>query len=49
MNFDIRNNVLNLTVRQETMKNLSGNRHDGYRYGRFWYYTPNHTLDDPTN
>lgn len=49
MNFDIVNHVFNLTVRQQTIKNLSGDKHDGYKYGRFWYYTPNHTLDDPQN
>lgn len=23
--------------------------HDGNQYGRFWYYTPNRTVDDPEN
>jgi hypothetical protein len=41
--------VLNLTIRQHTIKNLSEDRHDGYQYGRFWYYTPNHDVDDPSN
>ena len=49
MNFDIRSNTFNLTSRQHTMKNLSGDRHDGYQYGRFWYYTPNKTLEDKEN
>ena len=49
MNLDIHNNMINLTIRQHTNKNLSGARHDGHQYGRFWYYTPNHTLDDPSN
>ena len=49
MNFDIRSSKLNITVRQHTLRNMSGDRHDGYQYGRFWYYTPNHLLDDPKN
>jgi hypothetical protein len=36
-------------VRQETIKNMSSQVHDGYKYGRFWFYTPNRTLDDPAN
>ena len=38
-----------MTVRQHTIKNQSSLTHDGYQYARFWYYTPNHTLDDPAN
>ena len=49
MNFNIRTNTFNLTARQQTIRNSSGARHDGYQYGRFWYYTPNHTLEDPEN
>jgi hypothetical protein len=28
---------------------MSDTRHDGYTYARFWYYTPNKSLDDPSN
>lgn len=49
MNFDINNHVFKLSVRQETIKNMSDSRHDGYKYGRFWYYTPNYTLDHAEN
>lgn len=49
MNFDVSNNVLNISVRQYTAANLSDLRHDGYKYSRFWYYTPNRSLDDPEN
>ncbi len=49
MNLDIVSSMLNMTVRQHTVKNRSSLTHDGYQYGRFWYYTPNHTLDDPAN
>ena len=46
---DIASNTFNMSVRQRTLKSMSGLRHDGYQYGRFWYFTPNHTLDDPQN
>ena len=46
---DIVSNGLNMTVRQHTIKNKSSLTHDGYQYARFWYFTPNHTLDDPAN
>jgi hypothetical protein len=49
MNFDIASNIMNLTVRQYTVQNLSDDRHDGYKYSRFWYYTPNKSLDNPEN
>lgn len=49
MNFDISSNIMNLTVRQYTVQNLSDDRHDGYKYSRFWYYTPNKTLDNAEN
>ncbi len=49
MNFDVFNNVFNLSVRQYTVQNLSDSRHDGYKYSRFWYYTPNRSLDDAEN
>jgi len=35
-----------MTVRQYSIKNQSDDRHDGYKYARFWYYTPNKTLND---
>lgn len=49
LNLDINSNIFNMTVRQYTVKNQSGSRHDGYKYSRFWYYTPNKSLDDPSN
>ena len=49
MNFDISTNVLNISARQYTTYNMSGERHDGYKYSRYWYYTPNRSLDDPEN
>lgn len=49
LNFDVSNNVLNISVRQYTVHDLAGARHDGYKYSRFWYYTPNKSLDDPSN
>lgn len=49
LNLDISTNVFNLTVRQYTIKNQSDDRHDGYKYSRFWYYTPNKTLNESEN
>lgn len=40
---------MDISVRQHTVHNLSESRHDGYQYSRFWYYTPNVSLDDPSN
>jgi len=49
LNFDVTSSIFNISVRQNTQKNLSDSRHDGYKYSRFWYYTPNKSLDDPSN
>ena len=49
MNYDIRSSKLNITIRQYTIRNMSRARRDGQQYGRFWYYTPNHPVDDPKN
>lgn len=40
---------MNISARQHTVNNLSDDKHDGYKYSRFWYYTPNKSLDDPSN
>ena len=47
LNFNFNKSGFALTVRQHTVKNESNDKHDGYKYGRFWYYTPNKSLDEP--
>ena len=49
MNFYFRSSKLNITMRQHTIRNMSGDIHDGQQYCRFWQYTPNHPLDYPKN
>lgn len=49
LNFDIVNNVLNISVRQVTNVNLANEKHDGHMYERHWFYTANRTLDFEEN